>query len=284
VIVAGNLFLGGTGKTPFTIRLARELAKAGYRPGIVCSGYGGRRRSPGEVRAGDDPAEAGDEAVLLASSSGCPVWSGRDRAAGARGILRAHPACDVLLCDDGLQHYRLARDFEIEIVHGRGHGNGLLLPAGPLREHASRRVDAKVDNLGPDGTLREGAFAMKLVPDGVYPLGHPAERIDPASLKKLRLHAVAGIGDPQRFFDTLASLGLTTVNHAFPDHHAYTEEDLVFDACDAILMTEKDAVKCVRFPRSDIYALRVTAEVDPSLIEAILTRLKTLAGVRRSPS
>lgn len=266
VVVVGNLFLGGTGKTPLTLALAKDLRSAGRRPGIVCSGYGGRRHSPAEVLCGSDPLDAGDEAVLLALRSDCAVWSGRDRVAAARGLLAAHPGCDVILCDDGLQHYRLARDFEVEVMDERGHGNGLLLPAGPLREPASRTVDARVVN----GACAPGSgFAMTLEPAFVYRLDRPQQPVDLSLLPRHRLHAVAGTGNPQRFFDTLDRLGLKAVPHAFPDHHAFAAEELAFPGCDAVVMTEKDAVKCRRFDRTDLYALRVDAAVEPGFFDLV---------------
>lgn len=279
VIVLGNLFIGGTGKTPLALALAKDLLQAGYRPGILCSGYGGRRRDSAEVHADGDPRDAGDEAVLLARSSGCPVWSGRNRVASAMGLLSVHPSCDVLLCDDGLQHYALMRELEIEVVDNRGHGNGLLLPAGPLREPSSRAVDARVFNVAENASISSPggpdapAFRMTLQPSRLYRLDRPGERIDPAAIRAKRLHAVAGTGNPQRFFDTLSALGLQAVPHAFPDHHDFRPEDLAFPGCDAIVMTEKDAVKCRRFNRVDLYAVQVEANVDSAFFEFVRSRL-----------
>jgi tetraacyldisaccharide 4'-kinase len=190
-------------------------------------------------------------------------------------LLAAHPDCDVLILDDGLQHYRLARDIEIAVEDERGTGNGLLLPAGPLREPASRQVDAWVANTAPVGK-HAPAFRMDLRGDTFHRLQQPALRVSAGSLSRKKLHAAAGIGNPQRFFDHLARLGLSTVNHAFPDHHAYVPGDLDYADCDALLMTEKDAVKCEAFAREHWYALQVEAELAPAFFEFILAKLNGL--------
>ena len=269
VVVVGNRVVGGTGKTPLVLWLVEVLRSRGFRPGIVSRGYRGANEPPRRVLPGGDAAQFGDEPVLLAERSGAPVWIGRDRVAAARGLLAAQPDCDVLVCDDGLQHYALARDFEIAVEDERGHGNGLLLPAGPLREPAGRAVDAVVVN----GSAGAGAFAMQLAPDGFRRVCGNGPDVPLAALRGRRLHAVAGIGNPGRFFATLQALGLEFVPHAFPDHHAWTARDLDFDACDFVLMTEKDAVKCRAFGRDDLVALRVQARVDPRLADLLSARI-----------
>lgn len=271
VIVVGNLTVGGTGKTPLILALVEALRARGMRPGILSRGYGGASASPRAVAAGDDPGQSGDEPVLLAERSGCPVWIGADRVAAARALVAAHSGCSVILCDDGLQHYRLRRDFEIAVEDERGAGNGLLLPAGPLREPWGRRVDATVVNGGEPGS---GKFAMRLVAGGLYRVGDPAARLQPSDLAGKRLYAAAGIGNPARFFATLSGMGLAFSARPFPDHHAFTAEDLQFPDCDLVVMTEKDAVKCRRFGRRDLIAVRVDAEVDPALVELILERIR----------
>ena len=287
VIVLGNVTVGGTGKTPLVLRLAEILREQGRKPGIVCRGYGGTGKAPRAVAAGDDPALVGDEPVLLAGRCACPVWVGIDRAAAAQALLAAHPECNVLLCDDGLQHYRLARDLEIVVSDERGHGNGFLLPAGPLREPADRPCDALVVNRGPaaaaqapnGGGLQSRAraaarvFAMRLQPAGFHWVHDPGSAVPISGLAGRRLHAVAGIGNPQRFFDTLGEMGLAAVTHAFPDHHAYSRGDLEFADCDTVLMTEKDAVKCRSFGRTDLVALRVEARLGPAFTDFIRARL-----------
>jgi len=223
----------------------------------------------------DDAAQVGDEPLLLAERSGCPVWIGADRAAAARALLAAYPRCDVILCDDGLQHYRLQRDFEIAVEDERGFGNGLLLPAGPLREPAGRRVDATVVN---GAEPKPGAFRMRLAPAGLYRVGGHGAPLAQSELSGKRLHAVAGIGNPERFFDGLSRMGLEFSAHPFPDHHAFRAEDLEFADCDFVLMTEKDAVKCRHFGRRDLIAVRVEAELDSALAELILERIHGFAA------
>ena len=273
VIVVGNVVVGGTGKTPLVLWLAASLKKRGRKPGIVSRGYGGSAAAVMEVAAASPVGVVGDEPLLLARQGVCPVWIGCNRAAAAAGLLAAHPECDVLILDDGLQHYRLARDIEIAVEDGRGAGNGFLLPAGPLREPASRRVDAWVVNSAPVG-IHQPAFRMDLRGELFRSLRQPQARLAAAALAGRRLHALAGIGNPQRFFDHLARLGLTTVNHAFPDHHAYVAGELDFGDCDALLMTGKDAVKCEAFAHAHWYALRVEAELAPAFFEFILAKLR----------
>lgn len=268
VIVVGNLVAGGAGKTPLVLWLVEQLRVRGWRPGILSRGYQGKNERPTAVQPGADPSRVGDEPALLAERAGVPVWIGRRRAQAGRALLAAHPECNVLVCDDGLQHYALARDFEIAVEDERGHGNGRLLPAGPLREPATRRVDATVVN----GGGRAGAYAMRLEPAGFYAV-HDGRPVSVEELRGKRLHAVAGIGHPARFFRQLEALGLQCAPHAFPDHHRYRAADLQFADCDAVLMTEKDAVKCRGFGRTDLVALRVEAVVDPALADLIETRL-----------
>jgi tetraacyldisaccharide 4'-kinase len=269
VIVVGNRVVGGTGKTPLALWLVDVLRSRGFRPGIVSRGYRGANHPARGVPAGADPARFGDEPVLLAERSGVPVWIGRDRVAAARGLLAAHPDRDVLVCDDGLQHYALGRDVEIAVEDERGHGNGLLLPAGPLREPGARPGAAG----GGIRAGRAGAFEMQLVADGFRRVGGRGEDVPLAALRGKRLHAVAGIGNPGRFFATLRALGLEFTAHAFPDHYAWTAADLAFADCDCVLMTEKDAVKCRAFGRDDLVALRVQARVDPRLAELVAARI-----------
>jgi len=271
VVVVGNLTVGGTGKTPLVIALARALRRSGLRPGILSRGYGASGVEPSAVTAGDEAERVGDEPLLLAEHSGCPVWIGADRVAAARALCAAHPACNVIVCDDGLQHYRLRRDVEIAVEDERGLGNGLLLPAGPLREPADRRVDATVVNGGGPGP---GKFAMRLVAAGLYRIGDASAPVTPSELSGKRLHAIAGIGNPGRFFATLSSMGLVFSAHPFPDHHAFRAEEIQFADSDFVLMTEKDAVKCRRFGRRDLVAVRVEAEVDPAVTELILERIR----------
>lgn len=273
VVVVGNINVGGSGKTPLTLWLAQQLLDSGWHPGIISRGYGGTHSSARAVYATSDPAVDGDEAVLMAQRKLCPVWVGRDRPAAARALLRAHPECDVIFSDDGLQHYRLRRDVEIVVMDGtRRFGNGLLLPAGPLREPVSRlaQADAVVIN---GGAPASGEFGMQLSGDRFYNLLNPEISVQAADLGGQNLHAVAGIGHPERFFSHLESLGLNVRAHPFPDHYHYTRQDLDYAGADAVLMTEKDAVKCGAVADEKCWVLRVDARCDPALTQLILERI-----------
>ncbi len=275
VVVIGNLVSGGAGKTPLTLWLAQQLRARGRRPGIVSRGYGRTDASVRKVGAGETAETVGDEPLLLARRSGCPVTVGADRAAAARALLTAHPDCDVILCDDGLQHYRLQRDVEIAVVDRRGLMNGWPLPAGPLREPASRlrSVDAVVAHDCAAAFARDTpAYRMHLRGDRFCRLDAPEIRATPGELAGLRLHAVAGIGEPQRFFDHLAALGLEFESHAYPDHHRYAATDLSFTG-DAILTTEKDALKCAGLTTLPIWVLPVDAVVAPDLAALVLEKI-----------
>lgn len=275
VVVIGNLVAGGAGKTPLTLWLAQQLRMRGRRPGIVSRGYGRTDESVRKVGADATAETVGDEPLLLARRSGCPVAVGADRVAAARVLLAAHPDCDLILCDDGLQHYRLQRDVEIAILDRRGLMNGWPLPAGPLREPASRlrSVDAVVrHDCAADLPRGAAAFRMRLRGDRFYRLDAPDMQAGPGELAGLRLHAVAGIGEPQRFFDHLAALGLGFESHAYPDHHRYAAADLRFTG-DAILMTEKDALKCAGLSTLPIWVLPVDAVVEPDLAALVLEKI-----------
>lgn len=292
VIVVGNLTVGGSGKTPLAVHLVRALQSRGLRVGVVSRGYGGTADAPQRVDAGTSPGLAGDEPVLIAARTGAPVVVGRDRVAAAALLA---PDVDVIVADDGLQHYRLARDFEVVVVDGRrGLGNGRLLPAGPLREPPSRarRADAVVYNGGAaasdtraTGATASGrapgpviagppAFTMRLTPTGIVAL-HDGARTPLPNWEGRRVHAVAGIGDPERFFATLAGAGLDVVRHPFPDHASYSRDDLAFGDDAPVLMTEKDAVKCRAFADPRHHYLEVTAEfgaADADRLEALALR------------
>jgi tetraacyldisaccharide 4'-kinase len=281
VIVVGNISVGGTGKTPLVVWLARALQEAGLRPGIITRGHGGS----GEVQAvppDADTLRAGDEPVLLARRSACPVWAGRRRVEAARALLAAHPLCNVLISDDGLQHYALQRDFEIAVVDGaRRFGNRLLLPAGPLREPVRRlqAVDAVVINGGDDATpLHAHQYGMRLSGQRLVNLLDPNLARDAQSLRGCPVHAVAAIGNPQRFFAHLRELGLSIRPHPFPDHFAFSADDLAFASDAPLVMTEKDAVKCSAFARDNWWYLPVEAQVDGGLAHQILDTLSAAHG------
>ncbi|GIX28457.1 MAG: tetraacyldisaccharide 4'-kinase [Burkholderiales bacterium] len=277
VIVVGNLTVGGTGKTPFVIWLVQRLRGLGWRPGIVSRGYGATVAGPAPVEAASDPARFGDEPVLLARRTGCPVWIGRDRVGAARALLAERPECDVIVSDDGLQHYRLARDVEIAVVDGdQGFGNGWLLPAGPLREDPSRldRVDLVIVHGNAPRAFAPGReYRMRLEGRQFYNLLNPRFVVPPGHFQGKRTHAVAGIGNPRRFFDALKALGLSGTAHAFPDHHRFRAEELRFAGAEAILMTEKDAIKCEAFADETHWVLAVTAVVDPDPLPALLAKI-----------
>lgn len=275
VVVIGNIIAGGAGKTPLTLWLAQTLREAGRQPGIVSRGYGRDGDTVRKVGAGATAATVGDEPLLLARRSGCPVFVGSDRVAAAQALLAAHPDCDLILCDDGLQHYRLARDVEIAVVDRRGLMNGWPQPAGPLREPAGRltAVDALVLNgAATPPVAGVPLFHMRLEGESFYPLDAAGASRRPHEFAGLELHAVAGIGVPQRFFDHLTVLGLQFEAHAFPDHHRYASADFSFGG-DAILTTEKDALKCAGLAALPIWVLPVNAVIEPDLARFILEKI-----------
>ncbi len=279
VIVVGNLTVGGTGKTPLVIALAGHLRASGYRPGIVSRGYGGRIRSnPHRVRGGDSPAVIGDEALLLWRRSGVPVCVCTDRVAAAR-LLSREGNCDVIISDDGLQHHRLQRDLEILVVDGtRRFGNGWCLPAGPLREPRSvaRKVDIRILNKDQSDPVSAGEYCMVMVGSRACLLGDDAHSFPLSDLMGRPIHAVAGLGNPNRFFQFLEAVGLNVEPHAFPDHHTYTEDDFHFaDSQSVVLMTEKDAVKCERLNiPGDVFSVPVSASLPPEFFAAVRRHLE----------
>jgi tetraacyldisaccharide 4'-kinase len=259
------------------------LLDRGYKPGIITRGYAGSARVPQCAAADGDPAVIGDEALLLARRCACPVWAGRSRVAAAQALLAAHPDCDVIISDDGLQHYALDRDIELVVLDGeRGYGNGMLLPAGPLREPVSRLhdIDALIINGGtlfPPATLPSAvpAFDMSLEGETFYQLRDGGRSANSKDFMDKPVHAMAAIGNPRRFFNRLHDLGISFTPHVFPDHHAYTTADCAFDTGAAVIMTEKDAVKCERLAAKDAnwWALRVDAVIDPALSDLILHKI-----------
>ena len=275
VIIVGNLTVGGTGKTPLVLWLASFLRERGRRPGIVSRGYGGTERGPAAVPVDGDPRRFGDEPALLARRSGCPVWIGADRAAAASALLAAHPECDVIISDDGLQHYRLARDMEILVRPAEAPANAWLLPAGPFREPAARaaEVDAVVVHEGSGMRDTGAAFAMRLEGNTFHNLLNPQLWSGPDRFLNRNVQAVAGIGEPGRFFRHLQGLGITFEARPFADHHVFSAADLAFPGADAVLMTEKDAVKCQPYADEHHWALRVDARVDPALGDLVLRKL-----------
>ncbi|MDR0633971.1 MAG: tetraacyldisaccharide 4'-kinase [Azoarcus sp.] len=283
VIVVGNISVGGSGKTPAVAWLVEELRKAGRRPGIVSRGHGGEAAAGGSSRLVDadaDPGLCGDEPVLLARLSACPVAVGRDRPAAARRLLAAHPECDVIVSDDGMQHYRLARNVEIAVVDEAALGNRWLLPSGPLREPLARLsgVDLILAHGELSPPLRAAAGDVPIVPmrlagERFRALADPGLWRDAGAFAGRRVHALAGIGQPQRFFDQLTAMGLEVVPHPFPDHYRYRADDLAFAPGEPKLMTSKDAVKCAAFAPPDAWELPVRAIIGAEAVGAILEKL-----------
>lgn len=280
VIVVGNVVAGGSGKTPLTVAVIERLRAAGWTPGVASRGYGRNDAStPRWVESGMDAALAGDEPLLIARATGAKVRVDRDRVAAAQALAAA--GCDVVVCDDGLQHYRLARDVEIEVQDARrGYGNGLLLPAGPLREPLERAADCALRVVNHGATERAdgqasaalGEWPMRLGVGEVRPL-RGGRGLPLAAFSGQRVHAVAGIGEPERFFAMLRSAGIAVVPHAFPDHHAYAAGDFEFGSRLPILMTEKDAVKCAAFADAQAFAVPVQAQLPEGFWAALLERL-----------
>lgn len=285
LIVVGNLTVGGSGKTPLVLWLVERLRAQGWQPGIVSRGYGRASDEVRPVSALSVAGEVGDEPLLLARRSGAPVFVGRDRVAAGQALLAAHPACDVIVSDDGLQHYRLRRTVELVVFDGRGVGNGCLLPAGPLREPLCRLAGATAlvwndSSAMPAMTAGKALpqFVMRLRGQCFVALADPRQTCTVDSLRGKRLYALAGIGDPARFFRQLEALGLVFAAHPFPDHHRYSAADLAFARDGVLLMTEKDAVKCAAIPLGEAWVLPVEAEVEatavaPGLLETILEKI-----------
>ena len=271
VVVVGNLSIGGTGKTPLTIALVQRLQNEGWTPGVASRGYGRRNEATAAwVEGGTMPSDGGDEPVLIARRTGAKVRVDRDRASAARALVAA--GCDVIVCDDGLQHYRLRRDVEIEVIDGgRRYGNNRLLPAGPLREPARRGADCDFRVVN-GGEASFGEWSMQLRADNAVPL-RGGRNLPLTSFGGHRVHAVAGIGNPKRFFEMLRGLGIGVVPHAFADHHHYVASDFDFGSDLPVLMTEKDAVKCAGFANEWHYSVPVTAELPEAFWVALLDKL-----------
>ena len=293
VIVVGNISVGGTGKTPLLISLVKRLQQQGFNPGVISRGYGGKASQyPYLLDASSTAAEAGDEPITIYQQTGCAVCVGPDRIAVARALEDQN--CDVLVSDDGLQHYRLARDIEIAVVDGqRGLGNGWRLPVGPLREPKSRlkTVDWVVVNSPSENFTLPGLADLFYVPmqinaDDLIHL-QSGEKKSVAELAGsqtncTRVHAVAGIGNPQRFINTLNQLGVDAELHEFPDHHSYTESDFKFANDRPVVMTEKDAVKCRSFAQPNWFYLPINASLPDSFWVALQQKLERICEQKRS--
>lgn len=282
VLVVGNITAGGTGKTPLVIALARAFEARGWHPAVISRGYGRGEASGARIVDENAPVDvAGDEPLLIARR-GIRVAVGGRRAQAGRALLDAYPECDLLIADDGLQHYALARDAEIAVVDGaRGCGNGMRLPAGPLRESPRRlrTVDAVVVNGKNEGPAAiPGAFSLHLAGDMFTSIAQPARTAPASAFAGSNVHALAGIGRPERFFETLRELGITPICHPYPDHHRYVREELVLPGAQAILMTEKDAVNCAEAADERCWYLPVVASIDAALVDRIIARLEAARG------
>ena len=292
VIVVGNISVGGTGKTPLVLWLAEHLKKKGFIPGVISRGYGGSASEVTEVFTDGIPAKIGDEPLLIARRTCSPVFVGANRVDAGKALLKAYPMVNVIISDDGLQHYRLQRDFEFAVVDaGRGFGNGFLLPAGPLRETKSRMasVDAIVmtsskKTLPIPTNLLPPLFEMEFSGDWFVSLFDCKTTQKSNFFNDKTLVAIAGIGNPERFYEALTKMGLVFERKSFADHHAFTPHDIESFVGKTILMTEKDAVKCEKFAfgkaQYDIWMLPVTAKIDKALDELLLHKLAILSKGR----
>ncbi len=271
VIVVGNLTVGGTGKTPLVIWLAEYLKSKGYKPGIISRGYGGTAsKKPQQVRADSNPQLVGDEPVLIAKRSQCPVAIGRKRTIAAEELINRLD-CDIIISDDGLQHYSLYRDIQINVIDGqRRFGNSHCLPAGPLREPLSRLKE--MDIVVGYGNASRHEHKMEYDTGDLVNLQNPEKRLPLTSLEGLSAHAIAGIGNPGRFFSCLRNHKIHIIKHVFPDHHYYTQNEITFDDDFPVVMTEKDAVKCNNICSGHHWFL----PIDAKLPETFLHRLDIL--------
>ena len=278
VIVIGNINLGGNGKTPVVMWLVEQLKQHGYRPGVISRGYGGNTKKPTAVNRNSDARSVGDEPVLIANRCDCPVWVGAKRVEVANELLKAHPDCNVIISDDGLQHYALRRTIEIAVTQPEQHGGKIwLLPAGPLREPIERlnSVDAIVCN-GQVSNSQHGHsnwFEMQLIGEQFYNLLDSNLKATAADFKHKSVKVIAGIGKPARFFAHLKNLGMSFSSESFDDHHRFTAHELAGIASEVLVMTEKDAVKCKAFAQAHHWVLPVRASIDAGLMPLILSKL-----------
>ena len=289
IIVVGNITVGGTGKTPLVIALAQWLKQQGWRPGLVSRGYGGSAtQSPQVVKPDSDPALVGDEPILLVRKTECPMVVGKDRVAATARLLQDYD-CNLVISDDGLQHLALGRDLEIAVIDNeRGLGNGFCLPAGPLREPPARlnTVDFVVETIASSSSpvglrgifFSPPSFQMPFQPGEIYQLINPSRHLTSGDLHGKTLHAVAGIGHPQRFFNTLETLGFKIIPHAFPDHYFFQPSDLDFGANSLIILTEKDAIKCRSFADPRFWCLPISVSL-PTIFQ--ISFLKQYLGIKK---
>ncbi|MCO7565803.1 tetraacyldisaccharide 4'-kinase [Pseudomonas sp. S 311-6] len=284
VIVVGNITVGGTGKTPMILWLVEHCRRQGLRVGVVSRGYGAKPpRLPWRVEAGQGAEQAGDEPLLIVQRTGVPLMIDPDRSRAVQALLASEPL-DLILCDDGMQHYRLARDLELVLIDAaRGLGNGRCLPAGPLREPAERLLEADAVLYNGAEADRDNGFAFRLQPSALVNL-RSGERctLDHFAAGQA-VHAVAGIGNPRRFFDTLQGLNWQPVPHPFADHAQFSAESLAFSPPLPLVMTEKDAVKCRGFASDDWWYLAVDAVPSPAFVAWFDSQLARLLPTHRQP-
>jgi tetraacyldisaccharide 4'-kinase len=276
VVVIGNITVGGTGKTPLVIYLSCLLTEAGFKPGIISRGYRGKHKFSTLVEETSDPALVGDEALLIKKKTNCPMVVGKKRFDAAKKLLENYTV-DIILSDDGLQHYALPRDLEIVVIDGiRQFGNGAYLPVGPLREPVSRlkTVDFIIANHNTHHPLT--SYYFHYVPKTIFQIKYPTHTLTLEDLRGKTVHAVAGIGDPNRFFRLLTEQGLIVIPHFYPDHHDFQAKDLEFSDNNYVIMTEKDAVKCRLFSDERHWALAIDTIVDPNFSLEFLKRLRGL--------
>lgn len=275
VIIVGNITVGGTGKTPLVVWLANFLSAQGYNPGIISRGYGGTAQTlPMLVAFDSNPAQVGDEALLLKRQTGGPVAISPVRADAGELLLKT-TGCNLIIADDGLQHYALQRDIEIIVIDGeRRFGNGYCLPAGPLREPPSRLQQADFVVANGEKTEPE-QFSMSLQGDTAIHLVSGEQRPLSSFVGK-PCRAIAGIGNPERFFRLLEAAGLACERLSFPDHHPFQTRDIHFNDNKTVFMTEKDAVKCSAFAAGPHWYVPVSAKLENGFAEQLLTRLREL--------
>jgi len=280
VVVVGNLSVGGTGKTPLVCWLVARLNSLGFKPGVVTRGYGGSSGSIRLIEPSDDPRVVGDESIVLARRTRVPVAVGRDRPAASQLLVNA--GCDVIVSDDGLQHYPLARDCEIVVIDGdRRFGNGWLLPAGPLRETPARLAGADAIVVNGGRALLDGALSMRLEAKGALALvGGASKNLD--DFAGHSVHAIAGIGNPERFFNMLRAHGIEVTGHALRDHVNLQAGDISFEGDRPVLMTEKDAVKCEGVAGPRHWYVPVTATFEPLESETLLGVVTRAIAKRRA--
>ncbi|MCL5260283.1 MAG: tetraacyldisaccharide 4'-kinase [Gammaproteobacteria bacterium] len=281
IIVVGNISVGGTGKTPFVIWLANFLLKHGYRPGIISRGFGGKSKNyPLVVSAQSDAMEVGDEALVIVNNTNCPMVVSPNRTAALQKLL-AVSNCDVIISDDGLQHYKLARDIEIAIVDAKQKfGNGFCLPAGPLREPLQRLKNVDFVIMHQQTPLTNTCNEMRLVADKLVNVQNPllTKKLEDFSGKIV--DAVAGIGNPARFYALLSDYGLKANRHTYPDHYQFKQKDLAGFAA-PVIMTEKDAVKCAKIVNTDVWYLKVTTEVNMDFAKQLLDKLQVIVMLKK---